>query len=268
MKRPSGDNFKTDERDARNILEILRGYLLAGNKLPEIWIPDEELRDDRELTRHMTTLSQNITEAKTQVRMLLKRNGIDPTMEEFNAWTLPYIAWLKSLQLKPLAKLILKGLIERLNFFEKQMKELNCNLVKLSKKKRYMPMVKEIIKLDGVGLLTVMMFLLELGKMNRFKNRRKVGAFIGLAPRCYESGDINDRKGHITRNGSSHLRRVLNQAAWMHRRLDPVAKLFYERLVNRNPKSKKKVIVANMRRLAIRMWHLGYNAEKKMEQVA
>lgn len=263
MKRSAGDKFKTDERDARNILEILRGHLLAGNKLPDIWIPDEELRDDRELTRNMTTLTQDTTEVKTQIRMLLKRNGIDPSIEESTPWSVAYLKWLKSLQLKPVAQLILKGLMERLYFFEKQIKELNAALVKLSKKDRYAPIVKEIKNLNGVGIFTAMTFLLELGKMSRFKNRRKLGAFLGLAPKSYESGEINDCKGHITRNGSSHVRRCLNQAAWMHIRLDPVAKLFYERLVKRNPKSKKKVIVANMRKLAIRMWHLGNAAEMK-----
>jgi hypothetical protein len=40
-------------------------------------------------------------------------------------------------------------------------------------------------------------------------------------------------------------------------RFDPAAQAAYERLLIRNPKKRKKIaIVAMMRRLAIRLWHL------------
>lgn len=40
---------KTDEKDADQILQLLRGHVLAGNPLPSVWIPDIQTRDDREL---------------------------------------------------------------------------------------------------------------------------------------------------------------------------------------------------------------------------
>jgi transposase len=42
---------KTDEKDAQQLLELLRGHVLAGNALPKVWIPDRQTRDDRELVR-------------------------------------------------------------------------------------------------------------------------------------------------------------------------------------------------------------------------
>ncbi len=58
----------------------------------------------------------------------------------------------------------------------------------------------------GVGTLTAMVFLTEMGDLNRFPNRRKLKAYVGLAPTSHESGEIKDRKGHIARRGSSRLR--------------------------------------------------------------
>ena len=39
---------KNDDRDAEDVLARLRGHILAGNKLPTVWVPDRQLRDDRQ----------------------------------------------------------------------------------------------------------------------------------------------------------------------------------------------------------------------------
>lgn len=88
---------KTDERDAQQVLDLLRAHLLAGNELPSIWIPDKATRDDRELTRARQDLSDKLTQVKTQVRCLLKRNGVEPHEAPVKSWTSRYMAWLGSL---------------------------------------------------------------------------------------------------------------------------------------------------------------------------
>ena len=77
-----------------------------------------------------------------------------------------------------------------------------------------------------------------------------------MAPTSAETGERNDCKGHITRMGSGRVRRVLCQATWSRVRSDEATRSFYERLVKKNPKKKKIAVVACMRRLAIRMWHV------------
>ena len=42
---------KHDKHDAQKIFELLKGHVLAGNALPDIWIPDHQTRDDREIVR-------------------------------------------------------------------------------------------------------------------------------------------------------------------------------------------------------------------------
>lgn len=64
---------KTDEKDAEDLLELLRGHILAGNRLPTVWIPDAQTRDDRELVRMRLEVGEKITALKTQVQSLLKR---------------------------------------------------------------------------------------------------------------------------------------------------------------------------------------------------
>src|SRR6185436_14694575 len=49
---------KNDDRDADDVLEKLRGHVLAGNRLPTVWIPDQQMRDDRELIRTRVELME------------------------------------------------------------------------------------------------------------------------------------------------------------------------------------------------------------------
>ena len=106
-------------------------------------------------------------------------------------------------------------------------------------------------------MLTAIVFLTELGDLSRFANRRQIAAYLGLAPSSHESGQRNDRKGHITHQGSSRVRKVLCQAAWTRVRCNEQEKAVYERIKAKNPKKKKIAVVASMRRLAVRLWHLG-----------
>src|SRR5262249_13544467 len=61
---------KNDERDAEDVLARLRGHILAGNKLPTVWVPQRQLRDDRELIRTRQELVDKQTQVKAQIQML------------------------------------------------------------------------------------------------------------------------------------------------------------------------------------------------------
>ena len=64
----------------------------------------------------------------------------------------------------------------------------------LSQKDRYRTVCEALLTIKGVGLKTAMTFITEIGDMARFSNRRQVGAYIGLVPSTYESGENDDRK--------------------------------------------------------------------------
>lgn len=58
---------KNDKHDTRQTLELLRGHLLAGNKMPHVRVPDAQVRDDRELVRARIDLSNKRTRIKNHV---------------------------------------------------------------------------------------------------------------------------------------------------------------------------------------------------------
>jgi transposase len=252
---------KTDERDAEQLLGALRAHVLAGNDLPSVWIPSLETRDDRDLVRTRVDMADKLTAVKNETKSLLKRNGIRRPTGLGNGWTRGYLLWLEEIsreddaRLAPGASVSLTSKLLQIEFIEAELHRLDEHVFSLAMTDRYRDAFYELITIKGVGHLTAMLFLTEMGDMSRFENRRQIAAFLGLAPSTYESGQADDRKGHITRQGPARVRKILCQATWARVRTDERAKATFDRIVERNPKHKKIAVVACMRRLGIEMWH-------------
>lgn len=263
---------KNDGRDALQLLELLRGHVLAGNSLPAVWVPDVQTRDDRELIRLRLDVADKLTVVKNQIKNLLKRNELRRPADSGKSWTNGYWGWLKNLAAGKAEGLgfggqaALGSLLRQMESIEEEIDRLDEQVAVLSCTPRYAEPVRRLRTVKGVAVLSAMVFLTELGDLQRFSNRRQLAAYLGLVPTSNESGERNDCKGHITRQGSSRVRKMLCQSSWSLIRTDPRFKSCYAALVGRNPKRRKIAVVAIMRRLAIVMWHRaceGPPAEKR-----
>jgi len=247
---------KNDDRDADDVLEKLRGHVLAGNRLPTVWVPDRQTRDDRELIRARLDLSEKQTQVKAQIQMLLKRQGLEKPSGLGAAWTVAYRRWLDGLKewtgLGWGRRQALSSLLSQLSFIEAEIRRMEKPMEQLADEPRHQAIVAELTQEPGVGRLTALVYRTEIGYAGRFRRGRQLGKFTGLTPNCRQQ---NDRKGHISRQGPPRLRKILCQASWVHIRHDPQARRVYQELVCRNPKKKKIALVAIMRRLAVRLWH-------------
>jgi len=257
---------KSDEQDAQQLLEVVRGHILAGNTLPSVWIPDPQTREDREIVRARLDTADKITGLKAQVQTLLKRQATRRPPSTGRGWTKHFEAWLRGLTNphSPLphgARVALATLLRQKEAMEEETRRLDAEVAALAEQSRYAEPARALMGVKGVGLLTAMVFLTEMGDLNRFANRRKIGAYLGLVPSSHDSGP-RVCKGHITHQGPWRVRRVLCQCAWSRLRTDPAEKAAYARLTERNPKHKKIAVVALMRRLAVLLWHLGRQAQK------
>jgi transposase len=254
---------KTDAKDAEHILELVRAYKLAGNRLPEVTVPNAQQRDDQERVRGRDDLTRKQTRLKAQIRALLKRNGIEKRADLGTSWTQKWRAYLDELCKKGLpagARAQLSSLVRQLANVSEEIALCDADLRKLARTPRHRKQIKALTAMAGVGIFTALTFLAEMGDLKRFKNRRQVGSYVGLAPSSHESGKIDDRKGHITRQGPSRLRKVLCQAVWACIRSDPKEAAFYEGLKVKNAGKAKIGVVAVMRRMAIKMWHKAQEA--------
>jgi transposase len=253
---------KTDLRDAKHLWEILMSHGELGTELAEIWIPSRELQEEREIVRRRLKLSESSCRVKNGILSVLRMHRIKRPEGMKSAWTQKHVAWLRGLakgeSLGASVRTVLASYLRELEFVQEEMETIDKAVEALAEKAPYRGAVEKMTEVPGVGTLTALTFLLEMGDLRRFDNRRQVGCYLGLVPASYESGDADDRKGHITRLGPPRVRKVLNQAAWHLVRLDPLWRKRYEGIAGRG--GPKTAIVAIMRKLGIELWQRGKSA--------
>jgi transposase len=69
-----------------------------------------------------------------------------------------------------------------------------------------------LMTMPSIGAVTAASFVAAIERPESFTRSRNVGAWLGLTPRRYQSGEI-DYQGHISRRGDSRLRALLYEAA-------------------------------------------------------
>jgi len=116
---------------------------------------------------------------------------------------------------------------------------------------------QQLMTIPGVGVLTALAFVTAIDDPAKFAKFRSVGAYFGLTPRCYQSGEIDQNRG-ISKCGDSLVRTYLFEAAGtLLTRVEKwsALKAWGLRLAKRNGLKKAKIAVA--RKLAVimhRMW--------------
>ena len=101
--------------------------------------------------------------------------------------------------------------------------------------------------IPGIGDLSALTLLAELGDIRRFKRAEQVACYLGLVPREASSGGRR-KLGSITKQGNSLVRWLLIQDAWQAIRYDHDLRLFFGRICIR--RGRKIAIVAVARRLS------------------
>jgi transposase len=112
---------------------------------------------------------------------------------------------------------------------------------------------RRLMTIPGVGQLTALAFTAAVDDPERFKRSRDIGAYLGLVPRRYQSGEV-DYTGSISKCGDRRVRTLLYEAAnVMLTRYKAPLKLKDWALAIAKRSTMRKARVALARRLAIIM---------------
>jgi transposase len=87
------------------------------------------------------------------------------------------------------------------------------------------PRVEALCVLPGIGILTAMTLVAEIGDICRFPTARKLCSWAGLTPTVRNS-DSKVRHGRITKAGPAAVRSVLTEASYRARNIHPFAASF------------------------------------------
>lgn len=102
--------------------------------------------------------------------------------------------------------------------------------------------------IPGIGKATISRLLAFIGDVHRFEHAKALAAFVGLNPTVHQSGSSVRGKPHLSKKGSSVIRKALYMPAIVARRYNPVIKAFADRL-KKAGKPNMVIIAAVMRKL-------------------
>jgi transposase len=242
---------KTDKDDALRLAQ-----LSAMNQLPTVYVPSAQVRQWRSLIEYRARLVHRQTACKNQIRAILERQAI-PWPEGYAGFTEAAMD-----QLEDLAEIIeatssdnlWRGILMTELICLRQLQNLIAAIeAKLDALTATDPRAKRLQTIPGVGARTAEAILAILDDPGRFQNGKQVGAYIGLVPRQYQSGQTN-RQGRISGAGNPTLRALLIEVSWIGLRYNPWMREVYERVRAGSNARKKLAIVAVARRLLIRCW--------------
>ena len=207
----AGARVKTDRRDAKKLVTLYRAGALSFVALPSL--EQEGLRD---LVRARDDLRRARTAARHRVAKTLLRYG-HVFREGKKSWTRAHVAWVRRQRLAdPFAQEALTHLLCHLDAVDAQLAALDHRLDQLAATEPWSDPVRWLCSFRGISTRTALGLLAEIGDFRRFASARELMGFLGLTPSEYSSGESRHR-GHITKTGNEHARRLLVEAAWHYR---------------------------------------------------
>lgn len=128
--------------------------------------------------------------------------------------------------------------------------------------------VQRLITHPGVGIVTAMTYKAEIDDPTRFKKSRSVGAYVGMTPKQYSSGETI-KQGRVSKNGSTELRALLHEAGVvLITRTKQNSKLKSWGLKKKRKLKTQKAGMAVGRKIAVnlhRMWIEGRDFDPQMD---
>jgi transposase len=205
-RRGSKKRAKSDRADARHLRELL----MIG-RLPESWIPPDHILDLRGRVRLRHTLSEQRSEWQQRIQATLYHHGCP---QRRRLVTAEGREWLAARPLPAAAREQVTVALAMIDALEVQIAPLDRALRAHARRQ---PGCKALMAHYGIGELTAVTILAELGDCTRFSSSRQAVRYAGMDITVYQS-DRHRAPGHISRQGPPALRWALYEAAQVARR--------------------------------------------------
>jgi transposase len=239
----AGTKLKNDKVDALALAELLR-----SDFLPTAYRAPEKTRDMREFMRHRAFLARLRARIRGRVHQILWKHGIiSPWSDLFG---IKAQQWLRKLTLRSPYKeereeltAMWRDISERLALHNRTCEEMGTRNLQAGL----------LMSIPGIGIITSLTILAEVGDFSRFSSPDKLACYAGLVSSSYSSGE-RTRLGHITHRGSVWLRTALVEATATVNPRWGVLHDFYQRISEK--KGSKVARVALARKMLTLSWHL------------
>jgi transposase len=192
---------KTDKNDARGIADALRAGMFS--RVHER--PQESIDRGAVLAMRRCLVNQR-TDTKNHVRGILKTYGI-------RLGSVGPMKFSKTVQehiegLDPLVRKMIEVMLELFDMLVQKVSQIDQDLLKIARQDKD---ARLLMTVPGIGEITALTYKTEIFDPTRFPNSRTVGAYLGMTPTQYSSGETT-KQGRISKCGSSELRFLLTEA--------------------------------------------------------
>ena len=190
-----GDRVKTDRRDATKLVRLLR-----SGELTPVWVPDEDHEALRDLTRAREDARVDLLRARHRLSKFLLRLGL-VLPAGAKPWGVKHRQWLQGLTLaRASQQIVLREYLLAVEQVQERLRRLEAELVEAATTSQHAVVIAALQALRGVGLVTAVTLVAELGDLRRFRTPRELMAYAGVVPAESSSGPRHHR-GQLRRRG-------------------------------------------------------------------
>lgn len=240
-----GQINKTDKLDARGLARLLR-----NGTLPSVWIPPQELRDQRELPRLRMALVRVRTLLKNRIHATLAKYAIqvEGVSDIFGVGGRALLGE-RLKELPPQTRQSVEVQLELLDHLEEEIlgteKQIEAVVAATAE-------MKLLTTMPGVGPILAVVLAMEIGDVKRFPGPEHLASYAGTVPRIKSSGG-KSYFGKVRPDVNRYMKwalveaaniAVINQSRWVDRHVVQL----YRRVMER--KGYAKAVVAVARHLA------------------
>lgn len=243
----SGQTNKTDKNDAYGLAQIVKAGWYR-----EVGVKSLDSHAVRSMLGARAQLVGMRVEVTNQIRGILKTFGI--VLSKRTGEPFERLVGEACGNDGGMLNHTVHSLLSVYSCLKEQIRQLDRQLMGRARKSA---VCQRLMTIPGVGILTALAFVTAVDDPAKFAKSRSVGAYFGLTPRCYQSGEIDQNRA-ISKCGDGLVRTYLFEAAGtLLTRVEKwsALKAWGLRLAKRSGLKKAKIAVA--RKLAVtmhRMW--------------
>jgi transposase len=200
-----GERVKTNRLDCEKL-----AVHLSKNDLTKVHIPSVEEESVRDLIRGRKFLSNQLKRYKQYTLSFCRRQGWNYREEKggkASYWTAAHFAWLehliKSTKLSA-NKFTLSSAVDQVKHVQVQIKSFEDEIDRLAEDPFYRRKLEALLCIRGIGKVSAMTLITEIGDPNRFSHPGKLASYAGMDICEYSSG--KEKRWSITKMGNHHLR--------------------------------------------------------------
>ena len=235
LKAITAAKKKNDRADSERITDLLR-----VNLLPECYMASEEIRELRRILRYRNIIVRTAVKMKNKVSGLLMEVGAEYNKKRLHGGKYFNELLGKVEDVPPSVINLLTLSRASLEMFQGVQKRL---LDTLHNNELISERVKRLMSIPGVGEVTALTWVLEIGEVERFSSIREAVSYCGLCSAQRESAG-KEHRGPISKKRNKHLQTVLIEAAKLSPRWNPQLAALYTKEAARGNRNRATLAVA------------------------